>query len=192
MNLLVKGEITDSNNTPISNLVVQAMDNDQGFFEDHNDDLLESGMTDASGLFEISFDESAFKDRWLEFEPEIYLIIRNEKGQILHRTDRIDTRNPLKIALDSVEKKSDLPNSDPYGSNVNKIISGFRSLADVTTFSSYDFERNFRLLTSSINAWLVYTNESAWNKIGYDGPQVPRYPFRSSNHSHKLLWENKN
>ncbi len=82
MKFLVRGEVTDYNNNPLSNLIVQAMDSDQGFFEDHNDDLLESASTDAKGSFEISFDESTFKDRWLENEPETYLIVRNEKGQI--------------------------------------------------------------------------------------------------------------
>lgn len=191
MKFSVKGVILDPNNNPISDLIVQAMDSDQGFFEDHNDDLLESASTDAKGSFEITFDESTFKDRWLENEPETYLIVRNEKGQILHRTDTIETSKPLKITLNSVEKKTDLPNIDPYASNVSRVISAFRSLADVTTFSSYDFERNLRLLTSSINAWIVYTNEAVWKKIGYDGPQVPRYPFRSPNHSHKLSWDNK-
>ena len=192
MNFLVKGVIIDSTNNAISNLVVQAMDSDQGFFEDRNDDLLESGTTDATGSFEISFDESTFKDRWLENQPEIYLIVRNEKGQILHRTGTIDSSKPLRITMTSLERKTDLPNIDPYAGNVNRIISGFRSLADVTTFSSYDFERNLRLLTNSINAWLVYTNEAVWGKIGYDGPQVPRYPFRSPDHSHRLSWGNKN
>jgi len=27
-----------------------------------------------------------------------------------------------------------------------------------------------------------------WNAIGYDGPQVPRYPWRED-HNHKLSWE---
>ncbi|MEP6576290.1 MAG: hypothetical protein ABJB85_07680, partial [Nitrososphaerota archaeon] len=109
-----------------------------------------------------------------------------------HRTDTIDTSQPLKITLNSIEKKTDIPNSDPYASNVNKVISAFRTLADVSTFNSYDFERNLRLLSTSINAWLVYTNEAAWKKIEYDGPQVPRYPFRSPDHTHKLSWGNKN
>jgi hypothetical protein len=189
---LIKGAITDSNNNPLSNIVVQAMDSDQGFFEDHNDDILESCRTSASGSFEISFNENAFKDRWTENDPEVYLIVRNEDGQILHRTDILDINKPAKITLSSLDKKTDLPSPDPYAGNVNRIISSFRSLGDVTTFNSYDFERNFRLLVSSINAWLVYTNEAVWKEIGYDGPQVPRYPYRVPGHSHKLSWEAKN
>lgn len=190
MKYLVRGEITDPNNNPISNIIVQAMDSDQGFFEDRVDDYLESSRTNASGSFEITFDDLNFKDRWLENEPETYLIVRNEKGQILYRTETIDISNPIKITLDSIEKKTESPNVDPYAGNVDRTISAFRSLADVTSFRTFDFERNLRLLISSVNAWLVYTNKAAWDKVGYDGPQVPRYPFDSP-HNHKLSWEGK-
>jgi hypothetical protein len=95
-------------------------------------------------MFEISFDESTFKDRWLENQPEIYLIVRNVKGQILHGTDTIDSRKSLKITMNSLERKSDLPNIDPCASNVNRTISALRSLADVTTFSSYYFDGNLK------------------------------------------------
>lgn len=190
MKFLVRGEVTDYNNNPLSNLVVQAMDSDQGFFEDRIDDFLESSITNVNGSFEITFEDSNFKDRWLENEPETYLIVRNEKGQILHRTERIDISKPIKIALDSIEKKTELPNVDPYANNVDRVLSAFGSLADITTFRTSDFERNLRLLISSINAWVVYTNKSGWDLVGYDGPQVPRYPFNSP-HNHTLLWDDK-
>lgn len=190
MKFLVRGEITDSNNNPIGNLIVQAMDSDQGFFEDRIDDFLESSRTNANGSFEITFEDSNFKDRWLENEPETYLIVRNEIGQILYRTETIDISKPLKITLDSIAKKNELPNVDPYANNVDRILSAFRSLADVTIFRPNDFERNLRLLISSVNAWLVYTNKAGWDNVGYDGPQVPRYPFNSS-HNHKLSWDDK-
>ena len=166
------------------------MDSDQGFFEDRIDDFLESSRTNANGSFEITFEDSNFKDRWLENEPETYLIVRNEIGQILYRTETIDISKPLKITLDSIAKKNELPNVDPYANNVDRILSAFRSLADVTIFRPNDFERNLRLLISSVNAWLVYTNKAGWDKVGYDGPQVPRYPFNSS-HNHKLSWDDK-
>jgi hypothetical protein len=187
---LVRGEVTDNNNNPLSNLVVQAMDSDQGFFEDRIDDFLESSVTNANGSFEIAFEDSKFKDKWLENEPETYLIVRNEKGQILHRTEKIDINKSIKISLDSVEKKTELPNVDPYANNIDRVLSAFGSLADITTFRTIDFERNLRLLISSVNAWVVYTNKIGWDLVGYDGPQVPRYPS-NSHHSHTLSWEGK-
>jgi len=39
---VINGIITDSDKKPIKNLKIQAMDYDQSFFEDRNDDLLGS------------------------------------------------------------------------------------------------------------------------------------------------------
>jgi hypothetical protein len=198
---LIKGKIIDANGKPLGNLYSQAMDSDQGFFEDHNDDLLGSSRTAADGSFEIAFDDSTFSDSWLEKNPEIYLIVRNEDGQILHRTEKVEVKSdektngsvniPVNITLDSKEKKTELLTSDLYWNN-QRILSAFSSVGDTITLNNSEFERNFRLLQSSINAWLIYTNQAKWNKIGYDGPQVPRYPWQIPNHSHKLSWDKRN
>ena len=195
---LIKGKIIDANNNPLSDLHLQAIDSDQGFFEDHNDDLLGSSSTASDGSFEIGFDDSTFSDSWLEKSPEIYLIVRNEDGQILHRTDKIEVKAdekkngtvniPVKISIVSKEKRTEPPRSDVYWNN-QRILSAFSSVGDTITLNNSEFERNFRLLISSINAWLIYTNDAVWKKIGYDGPQVPRYPWQVPNHGHKLAWE---
>jgi hypothetical protein len=44
-------------------------------------------------------------------------------------------------------------------------------------------------VNSSINAWFVYAQEYSWKKIGYDGPQVPKYPRKDPKHKHILSWE---
>jgi len=195
---LIKGKIIDANGKPLGNLYSQAIDSDQDFFEDHNDDLLGSSRSAADGSFEIAFDDSTFSDSWLEKSPEIYLIVRNEDGQILHRTEKVEVKDdektngtvniPVNITIDSIEKKTELPSSELYWNN-QRIIAAFSSVGDTITLNNSEFDRNFRLLLSSINAWLIYTNEAIWNKIGYDGPQVPRYPWQIPNHSHKLSWE---
>ena len=194
---LIKGTVIDSTGNPLGDLHLQAMDSDQGFFEDHNDDLLGSSSTGSDGSFEIGFDDSTFNDSWLEKSPEIYIIVRNEDGQILHRTEKIEVKSDkktngtirilMKISIDSKEKKTELPASELYWNN-QRILSAFSNVGDTITLNNSEFERNFRLLLSSINAWLVYTNEAVWKRIGYDGPQVPRYPWRVS-HEHKLKWE---
>lgn len=198
MKYLIKGKIVNSNGKPINNLLIQAMDSDQKLFEDYNDDMLESSMTNPDGSFQISFDDSAFADSWIERKPEIYLILRNASGQIVHRTDTIkiepdDNKTgtiniPIDITLDSLEKKTELTSMDLYWNN-DRILAAFSSVGDTITFNNSDLQRNFTLLISSINAWLIYTNKVAWDKIRYDGPQVPRYPLQSPGHSHKLLWE---
>jgi hypothetical protein len=195
---LLKGKIIDVNGKPLGNLYSQAIDSDQGFIEDHNDDLLGSSRTAADGSFEIAFDDSTFSDSWLEKSPEIYLIVRNEDGQILHRTEIVKVKSdektngtiniPIEIKLDSTEKKISLPSSNLYWNN-QRIISAFSSVGDTITLNNSEFDRNFRLLISSINAWLIYTNEAIWKKIRYDGPQVPRYPWQIPKHDHKLSWE---
>ena len=198
----IKGTIINLR-THFNNLKLQAMDSDKQFFEDHNDDLLGSTWMKSDGSFEITFDDLTFSDNWLEKSPEIYLLIRNESGQIIHKTDilkieSIDDKNkelieiPITINLDSIDNKINLLNtssSDIYANNSQRILSAFSSLGDVITLNNSNAARNFQLLSSSINAWLIYANELSWNRIGYDGPQVPKYPFKSPGHSHKLTWE---
>jgi hypothetical protein len=197
----IKGTIVDSGTHSFTNLKIQAMDSDKQFFEDHNDDLLGSSWIKSENSFQITFDNSLFNDSLLEKSPEIYLVIRNENGQIIHKTDtlKIDTSDknkdiveiPIKVSLVSTGNQIGLPSTstDIYSNNSQRVLSAFSSLGDVSTLNNSNALRNFQLLSSSINAWLIYTNELSWKRIGYDGPQVPRYPYKSPNHSHSLAWE---
>jgi hypothetical protein len=200
----IKGKIVDSRKKSFNNLKIQAMDSDKQFFEDHNDDLLGSTWTKSDSSFEITFDSLTFNDNWLEKSPEIYLVIRNKNGQIIHNTgiikintiykDKEIVEIPITIDLNSIDNEiiglSNISN-DIYSNNGQRILSAFSSLGDTVTLNNSNAARNFQLLTSSINAWLIYTNELSWNRIRYDGPQVPRYPLKSPNHSHNLSWEDK-
>ena len=203
----IKGKIIDLTSNPYNNkLKIQAMDSDKQFFEDHNDDLLGSAWTKPDKSFEITFDDLTFNDNWLEKSPEIYLLIRNENGQIIHKTEilKIDSKGdnkelveiPITINLDSIEETKiglldTFTDDDIYFNNSQRILSAFSSLGDVVTLNNSNAARNFQLLSSSINAWLIYTNELSWKRIGYDGPQVPRYSYKTPNHSHRLIWEER-
>jgi hypothetical protein len=178
------------------------MDSDKQFFEDHNDDLLGSTWMKPDGSFEITFDDLTFSDNWLEKSPEIYILIRNETGQIIHQTEILKIEGidknkeqieiPITINLDSIDGKIGLLNTssnDIYANNSQRILSAFSSLGDVVTLNNSNAARNFQLLSSSINAWLIYANELSWKRIGYDGPQVPEYPSKLPGHSHRLTWE---
>jgi hypothetical protein len=79
--------------------------------------------------------------------------------------------------------------ADPYSENNNRVLAAFSQLGDVAQLTLADINRNFALLISSINAWTLYTQENMWKKIRYDGPQVPRYPWREKDHKHTLSWE---
>jgi hypothetical protein len=196
----IKGTIINLR-THLNNLKIQAMDSDKQFYEDHNDDLLGSTWTKQDGSFEITFDDLTFSDNWLEKSPEIYILIRNENGQIIHKTDILKIESidkskeqieiPITINLDSIDNKIGLLNTfgDIYANNSQRILSAFSSLGDVITLNNSNAARNFQLLSSSINAWLIYANELSWKRIGYDGPQVPKYPFKLPGHSHRLNWE---
>jgi len=200
----IKGTIINLT-THYNNLKIQAMDSDKQYFEDQNDDLLGSAWTKSDGTFEVTFDDLTFSDSWLEKSPEIYMLIRNENGQIIHKTDILKIENidknkeqieiPITINLDSLDNTLGLLNissNDIYANNSQRILSAFSSLGDVITLNNSNAARNFQLLSSSINAWLIYANELSWKRIGYDGPQVPKYPFKLPDHSHKLTWEEEN
>lgn len=197
----IKGTIINLE-THHTSLKIQAMDSDKQFFEDHNDDLLGSTWMKPDGSFEITFDDLTFSDNWLEKSPEIYLLIRNENGQLIHKTDILKIESidknkeeqieiPVTINLDSLDNKIELLNTsnDIYANNNQRILTAFSSLGDVITLNNSNAARNFQLLSSSINAWLIYANELSWKRIGYDGPQVPKYPFKDPGHSHRLTWE---
>ena len=196
---LIRGVIRDTQGNPINNVMIQAMDSDQKWYEDRNDDIIGSTWAKEDGTFEIPFDKENFKDALLENDPQIFLIIRNSFGQITHTTEpKKDTKDAssdsqkilhFEITLVSTEKGIPEISSDPYLDNNQRVISAFQKLGDVTEFQLNDISRILRLLNTSINAWSLYTTEYTWDVIGYDGPQVPRYPWRIPNHSHKLSWQ---
>ena len=196
----IKGVIKDAQGNPIKNIMIQAMDSDQRWYEDRNDDIIGSIRTKEDGTFEIPFDKEKFKDTLLENNPQIFLIIRNSFGQIIHTTEPIkkeveDTKSDsqkvlyFEITLASTEKENSGISLDPYLANNERVISAFQKLGDVSEFQLNDISRILRLLNTSINAWSLYTTEYTWDKIGYDGPQVPRYPWRTQDHSHELSWK---
>ncbi len=85
---ILKGKLTDSQNRPIMGVKVEALDSDQKWFEDHNDDLINSKWVNDDGTFEITFDTQQFHDSgWLEGKPDIYLIVRDALGQVVHTTE---------------------------------------------------------------------------------------------------------
>jgi hypothetical protein len=202
----IKGSVKYPNGNPVREIKIQAMDSDQEVFQDHNDDVIAIvSVNDSDGAFEITFDPKLFKDGWLEGDPDIYLMVRNAlDGQVIHKTE---IRKGVKqnssdlifdITINSIEEcidnqgNSNNNNStlyDPFQGNNDRVVAAFTRLGDVVQIVPGDIQRNLALLVSSINAWTFYTREDMWRRIRYDGPQVPRYPWRDERHSHKLSWE---
>ncbi len=201
----IKGSVKYPNGQPVKGIKIQAMDSDQEVFQDHNDDIIAiSSVNDSDGTFEVSFDSKPFKDGWLEGYPDLYLMVRNAlDGQVVYKTEirkAVKQNSPdlvFDITINSVEEEYvgnlvNIDNSvlyDPFQGNNDRVIAAFTRLGDAVQLVPGDIHRNFALLVSSINAWTFYTREDMWRKIEYDGPQVPRYPWREDGHSHKLSWE---
>lgn len=193
---VVRGRISNSTGEPVRDIYVQAVDSDQRLYEDHDDDVIATVKTKGDGSFEIPFDKKAFQDgsSWLEGNPDLYLIVRNQEGQVIHKTEIRRGVQPddtpsltFDIILDSLEKPVS-PDPDPYDQNNSRVLAAFAAIVDNLELRTEDTLRNFALFSSSINGWIRYTHELTWKSIGYDGPQVPRYPWKQ-NHSHKLAWE---
>jgi hypothetical protein len=201
----ITGSVKYPNGEAVKGVKIQAMDSDQEVFQDHNDDVIAiASVNDSDGTFEITFDSKPFRDGWLEGYPDLYLMVRNAlDGQVVYKT-RI--RKGVKqnssdlvfdITINSIEEEyvgNQINNNnstlyDPFQGNNDRVIAAFTRLGDVLQLVPGDIQRNFALLVSSINAWTLYTREDMWRRIQYDGPQVPRYPWRDDGHSHELSWE---
>jgi hypothetical protein len=200
----IKGRVKYANGKPVKGIKIQAIDSDQEVFQDHNDDIIAiASVNDSDGTFEITFDSKPFRDGWLEGHPDLYLMVRDAlDGHVVYKTEirkgvqQNSSDLVFDITINSVEEQytdNQVNNNsilyDPFQGNNDRVIAAFTRLGDVVQLVPGDIHRNFALLVSSINAWTFYTREDMWRKIEYDGPQVPRYPWRDDGHSHKLSWE---
>ena len=186
-NYTVRGQI--QNPPPQSKYYVELLDDDQHWFDDRVDDLLGSSWTDDSGNFEISFEDNLYKDNWFEGKPELFVIVRDYAGKILHKTN---TKTPSSsndvenLTFDIAMSAEDTSVDSPYDAVNNRRIAAFARISD-SIDATDNVVNSSQLLLQSLNAWLLYTNETSWNLIGYDGPQVDRYPWRNPR-PHKLNW----
>lgn len=186
-NYVVKGQIHNSNQ---SKFYVELLDNDQHWFDDRIDDLLGSSWTDDYGKFEILFDDSFYKDNWFEGRPELFMIIRDAFGKLLYKTDTKSPSSPNddeNLTFDITVTKDDPFTDSPYDAANGRRIAAFARIGDSIDVTD-NIQNSSMLLLQTVNAWLLYTNEAMWNHIGYDGPQVKRYPWRNP-HTHKLEWD---
>lgn len=190
---VIRGRVADGAGKPVADVYIEAVDSDQELFEDHNDDMIAVVRPKNDGTFEIPFDKESFKDGWTEGNPDLYLAVRNMRGQVIQKTEirrgvKPDDTEALTfdITLGSLEKQVQ-PAQDPYARNNDRVVAAFSSIGDAIEFRTEDITRNIALFNSSINGWTQYTREDTWERIGYDGPQVPRFPWRQD-HRHRL-WE---
>jgi len=185
----VKGQIQNINN---SKFYVEILDNDQHWFDDRIDDLLGSSWTDDSGKFEIAFTDDLYRDNWLEGKPELFVVVRDESGTICNTTNTKSPSSPddvENLTFDIIIQKENSFVDSPYDAANIKRTAAFTRVGDSIDLTG-NIRNSFGLLTQTLNAWLLYTNEDKWNLIKYDGPQVKRYPWRNP-HTHKLKWNDE-
>lgn len=190
-NFDVTGKVLDSSDIPLSDIVVQAFDNDQSWYEDHNDDLVGMGRTKPDGTFRISFSDLQFKENILDRNPDLYLVIRDSVGKVLHRTEvrkEVKPNDKTLLNFDVKLTPTEKQDSDIYDNNMTKTFAAFSSIAEKVDLPS-DIGGTFLQLFKTINAWALYTREEMWDRIGYDRPQVKQYPWRDK-HKHELRWKN--
>jgi hypothetical protein len=72
----------DQSGKGLEGLTVEALDKDL-----LNDDRLGSVKTDKEGRFEIAYTKNDFKEVFLDDKPDIYLRIKNSKGEIIYTTE---------------------------------------------------------------------------------------------------------
>ena len=185
----VKGHILNSNNLKF---YVELMDDDQHWFDDRINDLLGSSWTDDSGKFYISFTDDLFRESWLEGKPELFIVVRDESGKVLHTTKTKSPSNPddaENLSFEITIKKENSFVDSPYDAANAKRIASFARIAD-SIDPADNLQNSLGLMTQTLNAWLLYSNEDMWNLIQYDGPQTERYPWRSD-HVHRLEWNDE-
>lgn len=191
---IIRGRIKDTKGNSLKNLNIQAMDSDQEWFDDRSDDMLGSTWVKIDGSFEISFSEERYKENLIERNPDLFLIVRNSLGETIYVSEvrrgvkKEDVKDlTFDIVLDSVEKKVEYSN-DPYSQNNQRVISSFEGIGESVDLTNNDVARILPLLLRTINDWQLYAQDIS--RLGFDGPQVPRYPWKE-NHNHKLKWESK-
>lgn len=197
-NYVVLGTVKDNEGNPIKKVKIQAMNSDHRLLEYHNDEILGNVWSNSDGTFKIQFTKQDFHASLFEKNPDLYLIIRNLQGQIIQKTEirkgvkPSDTTNlTFNIILDS-KKEPVKYSTDPYSDSLGIMMSSFGKLRDSVTVHRDDWLRILEDLMGTVNDWILYTNEHMWKEIGYDGPQVPRYPWKQDDRPHhQPLWNKK-
>jgi hypothetical protein len=201
----LKGKIISKEQLPIANLQIDAFDADPSF-----NDLLGSSATDSNGVFAIQFDKSKFNDIWevLDGTPDVFLLIRDKEGKQLIKTKEAKTKKEIQYHIRHDPSTPDPKAPDPYSGNASRMLNMLAEVGeqigieyrinldllnkgelsegvrkDISEFVNehvdrrYNFDQVIVVLHSLVNS---LAEEIRVGSIGYDGPQVPRYPRRES------------
>ena len=208
------GKIIDKKNKPKKGLTVFAYDSDNSF---EGDDFLGKSKTDASGYFAINFTNQQFRKFWefLEGSPDIYLVVKNNKDEVLMQTEVRKTKKEIvyRLKLDSSDPDPSSP--DIYGDNFAKLIgtlnevgfgAGQENSINLSLLQNPNlaaeiqkrlqdnvngFDRtmeNFNHLVAILNG-VLYANieDLGINVIDYDAPYVKRNSWKEGD-TQAIMW----
>ena len=151
------------------------------------DASLGTSMTGADGHFELVFPDTVFQG-WLEKEPNVYLEIRDGKGNPLfatssrkNETGRIDFQVELGVV------RGDPTQPDIYSGGMERMIEELRSAGDFADVSRDDVSVVLNLLLRTLGSYAFFTDQ-LFTLSGYDGIQVPEQPRREDHH-HVTRWD---
>ena len=180
------GRVRDERHQVVEGLAVLAFARTPRILMRH-DASLGASTTAPDGSFEMAFSSVAFEG-WLEKEPDVYIEIRDGKGNPLlatasrkNGTGRID----FQIELGTVQGDPGQP--DIYSGGVERMISELRSAGDFADISRDDVNVVLNLLLRTLGSYAFFADQ-LFELSGYDGIQVPAQPRREDHH-HVTRWD---
>jgi len=213
----LKGKLISEDKKPLQNYRIVAYDHDSIL---NPDDLLGEAITDSMGLFKITFDSSKFVGtlELLEGPPDVYLVVKNENGDKVIKTDVVSTQKEIEYHIKVSKYEEDPNHIDLYAGNGRRFIGTLNDVGNIigmeqrinldilrnpdlsqevrntlNTFVSEHEERrnNFQTLLVTL-ASLVdsFSEQLKIGNIGYDGPQVPSHP-RWQPYEQVITWPRK-
>ena len=210
----LSGKIIDEKNKPKKRLKISAYDSDPVI---DSDDFLGSATTASDGSFHIEFDNSKFQNFWelLEGTPDVYLKIDQTGKKNILQTRTKQTKKELEYHIKLGKQTGNPDIVDIYGDNVAKIMSmlndvglniGRENSINLDTLTNgrlpdvirkrieefvagseqrvATFNNMMAMLSGLVNSFL---EEQNLETINYDGPQVPRLPWRQD-YNQVIVW----
>ena len=210
----LKGKIISKQQFPLDKLEIDAYDADPIF---EPNDLLGNSATDSNGIFSIQFDKSKFDDIWdsLDGTPDVFLLIRDKESRQLIKTREAKTKKEIEYHVRHDPSTPEPKAPDPYSGNARRMLSMLGEVGDLISKEyrinldllnkgdlpdevrkdlnefvaghldrRYNFEQFIVILHSLVDS---LGEETRVGNIGYDGPQVPRFPKREP-YDQVIIW----
>lgn len=192
---------------------------DEDSFLDANDFLGEA-VTDDNGLFEIKFDKSKFTGvlELLEGTPDVFLLLKDKEGKEVLKTSIMRTKKEIEYHIKNSHQNPEANFKDIYAGNTQRMLAMLQEVGysiglentinlDMLTNgnipqevqnSLQDFVNGHQERRDNFNHLLVifnslidsYLEDLGIGTIGYDGPQVKRYP-RKEEYDMVISWPHK-